>query len=198
LETVRVERVRGGLRFAVTRRVAAPFTVDVFRESAGRRVLAERRVAHFAKRTASFSWKPGRRAGDGYYFARITIRAARVSDVRRIALRRTNGRFTTRPSFDAVRRCKLIRLARLSRPVFAGRRRVSLAIAAALSRAGSITVEVREGTRRVVHRTIARAGTQTQRLWLAARGTRRGDYVVTVTGRSGRTSERVNLTARRL
>jgi hypothetical protein len=197
-KSVKVTRVRGGLRFSVARAVRAKFTIDVFRESAGRRVLTERRVAHFPGRSKSFTWKTGKKVGDGYYFVRATMKAGGASDARRVALRRVKKRFTARPAYYEQRRCKLIRLARLNRPVFAGRTRASLVISSALARAGSITVEVKRGSKRVLRKTIAKAGKVTRKVTVKAKGTKPGDYVITVTGKAGRTTEKVKLTGRRV
>ena len=49
-------------RFAFTRRVSNPVTVDVFQSSQGRRIVKERLVARFSKKTKSFTWN-GRRTG---------------------------------------------------------------------------------------------------------------------------------------
>jgi hypothetical protein len=182
----------------VRRRVSAPFTVDVFRESAGRRILRERRVGHFPGRRASFTWKTGRDVGDGYYFVRVLMRAGARSDAYRLALRRRHGRFATRPTFYAHRQCQLIRLARLTRPVFGGSNRVRLNVSSALRRAGALTVEIRRGTTLVARRRFAHAGTRIRQVSLPASRTRPGDYRVTVIAQSGTHRERVRLTGRRL
>jgi len=73
-----------GLRFLVNRRQKRSFTVDVFQQSAGRRVIGERRVAHFTNRSGTFSWKGRRSLRDGFYFARFTMALpGGVKDVRR-------------------------------------------------------------------------------------------------------------------
>jgi hypothetical protein len=82
--------------------------------------------------------------------------------------------------------------------VFAGRTRASLVISSALTRAGSITVEVKRGSKRVLRKTIAKAGKVTRKVTVKAKGTKPGDYVITVTGRAGRTTEKVKLTGRRV
>ena len=74
-----------GLALRFTRRRARRVTIDVFQHSAGRRVLGERRVAHFGPRRRGVRWK-GRRGGDGLYSARFTMRLpGGVRDVRRRA-----------------------------------------------------------------------------------------------------------------
>jgi hypothetical protein len=136
--------------------------------------------------------------GDGYYFVRVLMRAGARSDAYRVALRRSGGRFTTRPTFYAHRHCQLIRLARLTRPVFGGSNLVGLKVSGALRRKGALTVEVRRGKQLVLRRRFAHAGTRIRQVSLPAGGTRRGDYRVTVTARSGSRRERVALTGRRL
>lgn len=195
---VRVSDRAGGLRFDVRRRVSAPFTVDVFRESVGRRVLSERLVGHFPRRRKSFTWRTGPRVGDGYYFVRVLMKAGARSDAHRVALRREGGRFTTLPTFYAHRHCQLLRLARLTRPVFGGSNGALLRVSGALRRNGALTVEIRRGTKLVERRRFAHAGTRIHRVRLPARGTRRGDYRITVTARRGTRRERVRLTGRRL
>jgi hypothetical protein len=195
---VRVRPVSGGLRFDVAREVRRAFTVDVFRESTGRRVLHERRVGHFPGRRRSFTWRPGSRVGDGYYFVRVLMRAGARSDAHRVALRRRGGEFRARPTFYAHRECQLLRLARVTRPVFGGSNAAPLRVSGALRRAGSLTVEIRRRGTLVRRKRFAHAGRAIRQVVLPSRGTRRGDYAVTVIGRSGSHSERVRLVARRL
>jgi hypothetical protein len=195
---VRVRNAPGGLRFDVARKVRRAFTVDVFRESVGRRVLRERRVGHFPGRRRSFTWRTGPRVGDGYYFVRVVMKAGARSDAYRVALVRRGGRFSARPTFYAHRECQLIRLARVTRPVFGGSDAVPLRVSGALRRAGSLTVEIRRGGTLVRRRRFASAGTRIRSVTLPSRGTRRGDYAVTVIGRAGSRVERVRLVARRL
>ena len=79
--------------FAFRRRVASRATVEVFQASVGRRIVGNRRIARFTGRRRSFTWS-GKRARDGVLFARFRVRVAKgVSDVRRVTLRRSHGRF---------------------------------------------------------------------------------------------------------
>ena len=131
--------------------------------------------------------------------ARLALmKAGARSDAYRVALRRKGGRFSTRPTFYAHRHCQLLRLARLTRPVFGGSNRVLLRVSGALRRNGALTVEIRRGTKLVQRRRFAHAGTRIRQVTLPAGGTRRGDYRVTVTARRGTHRERVRLTGRRL
>src|SRR6201999_4029491 len=62
--------------------------VDVIQVSKRRTPIADKRLAHFAKRSKAFTWS-GRGASDGYYVLKMT----RGADVRRLGLRRAHGRF---------------------------------------------------------------------------------------------------------
>ena len=89
------------LRVRFARRASRPVTVDVFRNSRGRRVLGNRRVARFTKRKRSFTWK-ARGAGAGIY----TVRLRSGGDVRRFVLARRGGRFHRRPRLRAAARLR--------------------------------------------------------------------------------------------
>jgi hypothetical protein len=159
-------------------------------------------VGHFAGRNRSFTWKRAKRLGNGFYFVRVTMRApGGVRDSRRIALRKRGSRIRVRPGFHALRKCKLIRFARLTRPVFGGTGRRPLRVSSALSRRGSITVTIRRGKRVVARKRFGAGGTGIRKFTLGAkrvRRLRRGDYTATVVGRAGSTAESVKLTGRRL
>jgi photosystem II stability/assembly factor-like uncharacterized protein len=199
-ERVRVRQVKSGLRFLVARRLQVPFRVDVFRESTGRRVLTERRVAHFTNRKRGFTWRGANKAGAGYYFVRFIMRRGGASDARRIALLKGRRGFRVRPGFHASRRCKLIRLARLTRPVFGGRTRKPLRVSIRLNPpGGAVTITLRRGKKVIARKRFARAGTNVRRFTVRDRRRfRRGDYKATVVARSGNTAEKVTLTGRRL
>ena len=80
----------------LTRACRGRATVEVFQASVGRRVVGNRRIARFTGRRRSFTWS-GRRARNGLLFARFRVRVARgVTDVRRVTLRRSHGRFRAR------------------------------------------------------------------------------------------------------
>ena len=101
-------------------------TVDVFQHSAGRRVLGERRVAHFPGRRRGVRWR-GRGASDGLFSARFVMRLpGGLRDVRRVALVRRDGRFARRPAFYRRASCGLLSSFKLERPAFGGRRNRSL------------------------------------------------------------------------
>lgn len=194
-------RGRGrGLRLGFVRAVRRPVKVDIFRQSVGRQVIGNRLVARFRRRTGSFNWVPGRRLGDGTYFARLVMRLpnGRV-DVRRVVLRRTGGRFVPRPAHYRARRCDLLASFKLERPVFGGRDSRPLGISYTVRRSARVFVEVvRSG--RVVRRFAVqtRRANVTHRLRLRPEGLARGDYQVRLqaVGRAETVTE--VLTARRL
>ena len=191
----RADGLRLGFRRARARRV----TVDVFQHSAGRRVLGERRVAHFRARRRSLTWN-GRRGSDGLYSARFVMALpGGLRDVRRVALVRRGGRFARRPAFYRRVSCGLLSSFKLERPAFGGRRNRSLGIAFRLTRAARVTVVVRRGGK-VVRRlgSAQRGAGVTHRLRLGSERLRRGDHVVQLTVRRGTRTLRARLTAARL
>ena len=115
------------VRLAFTRRRAGAVKIEVFQVSQGRRIVSERRVARFTKPA---TWSG--RGRDGYYFARFTM-AGR--DVRRIVLRKQDGRFTQVARHYRRGDCELLRSFKLERPVFGGRQRTPLRVAFRLTRA---------------------------------------------------------------
>jgi len=135
------------------RRVNRPVTVDVFQQSLGRRVIGERLVGRFTRRTADFTWngranRRGRRVTDGYFIVRYRITGPGGVDVRRIALRRVRGRWSRRPAYAATEGCGLLRSAKLTRPVFGGRSNREIGAAFRLSRDARVTVRVLRLARR--------------------------------------------------
>ncbi|HEV2814048.1 MAG TPA: hypothetical protein VGW10_12420 [Solirubrobacteraceae bacterium] len=194
-----------GVRLAFTG--VEPFTargtdrvdVDVFRSSRGRRIVGPLLVARFRDRARSFTWdgeanRARRRVGYGWYF----VRYRSGGDVRRLTLRRRDGKWTRRPSFHRRRSCRVLKLFKLSRPVFGGPTRRRLGIAYRLTEDATVRVRVMRG-RRVVRRYAARrveAG-RIVRLRLGAKGLRRGDHRVIVQA-AGSATVTASLTARRL
>ena len=189
-----------GLKLGFTRTVSRPVQVDVFRVSQGRRVLAERLVARFKNKTKAFTWngRGSKPVGDGYYFVRYTLHEANgLSAVLRVVLERSHGRWTRRPDFYGRTTCNTVRSYKLLRPVFGGSNVRKLGISVLLTRAASVAVTVRRGSK-VVKRYAAKnvAASKTYRLTFTAKP--RGDYKVTIDVR--RTGEHVtqSLTSRRL
>jgi len=167
-------RPAAGLRFLVNRRQKRSFTVDIFQQSAGRRVTGERRVAHFTNRSGTFSWKGRRSLRDGFYFARFTMALpGGVKDVRRVTLRRSKGRFANAPAFYARDTCGALRSYKLTRPVFG---RGGLGIAYRLTRgADSVSIVALRGKKVIKRFTgLGTAGGRTYRVKLPASGIARG------------------------
>jgi len=92
-----------------------------------------------------------------------------------------------------------VRSYKLLRPVFGGTGSRGVGASYRVSRAATVTVVVRRGSR-VVRRCKARRATpgRTYRLSLSAKGLRRGDYTFALTAVSGKTTLRSNLVTRRL
>ena len=195
----------GGLRFAFTRRFTAPVTVDVFRQSRGRTVTGERLVKRFTNQDGPFEWNGrdarGRKAGNGFYFARFRIKApSGRTDTVRVTLGRSKGRFGPRRSFYRRDSCATLGKFKLSRPVFGGREDRALGIAYRLNAPGRVQVTVTNRRERTVKRFAAEdvpAG-RTQRLSLPVRGLARGDYRVKLTLTAGGRTSTATLTANRL
>ena len=204
LRGVRVRPRGRAARLLFERRVSAPVDVDIFQQSIGRRVIGERRVARFPRRTGSFNWNGranagGRRVRDGYFFVRYRIRTATGKETRRVALRRVSGKLTVRPSFTARETCRLLSRAKLRRPVFGGRTGSALQVAFRTNQDASVRVEVFRGRRLVkVLRRGAASSSRTVRVALPSRGRPSGDYTVRITASRGSRRQVEKLTARRL
>ena len=138
-----------GLRFAFARRGRGGVTADVFQASIGRRMLGNRRIAHFSGRRKAFRWA-GRRARDGQLFARLRVVGPDGrADVRRFALARRGGRFARRPAFYRRASCGAISSFKLERPVFGGRSNAEVDVTYRLAARGRTTLELLRGSRRV-------------------------------------------------
>ena len=196
---VSVARASGGrLALRFTRRIKAPVRIEVFRVSAGRRVLRERRVARFENRDRSVVWNGA--TDPGYYFARFTmVRGGKRIDTRRIALRRDSGGFTRRPDHHRRDSCGLLANFKLERPVFGGERAAALKASYRLATAAPVTITIRRGGR-VIKRFPAaqRQAGRTYRVTLLAKGLSLGDYKVTLEAGSGAGRVVATLTSHRL
>ncbi len=192
-----------GLTFSAARRQARSYDVEVFRQSSGRRITGERRVARFTKRSKTFTWSgTGRRLGSGYYFVRFTMDlGGGRKDVRRVTLKRSRGRFRVARAFYLRDTCGALESFKLSRPVFGGPGDRPLSIAYRVtSGADSVRVEALRG-KKVIRRFKAKGAQarQTYRLRLPAKGIARGTDVrirITVQRANARTTS--TLTSRRL
>jgi hypothetical protein len=194
------------VRFAFSRRVSRPVTVDVFQQSVGRRVIGERLVARYRNRSRSFTWngkanRRGRRVTNGYYFVRYRMNVdGRLTDVRRVTLRRAGGRFSVRKAFYRRASCGVLRSYKLTRPVFGGRRNRAIHASFRLSQASTVSLQVLRGKKVVRrYRATERRANVTYRARLRPEGLPRGDYRfrITVRSPSGQTV-RSTLTTRRL
>jgi hypothetical protein len=194
-----------GVTLSLARKVSAAATVSVFQQSAGRTITGERLVARFANRTGTFTWdgkatQKGRTVRDGFYFVRFSVPVAGgQSDVRRIALQRTGGRFVVRPSFYRRATCDALESFKLERPVFGGPTNRALNVAFRLASPARVTVTVLRGseTIRKLGPTDRRAGV-THRLRLDATGLPRGTYRVRLTAVVGGKTLTSTLATRRL
>ena len=134
-----------GNRIAVLRRQNRPFSVEVHRQSKGRRVVA-RRIARL-KVDRSVVHLP-KRAAPGFYFARIVMVLPGADDVRRVALRRQGGRWAVRPNHSMRGSCGIVNSFKLERTVFGGVNRVPLRIAYRLpSGVDSVSIQIKRGTK---------------------------------------------------
>jgi hypothetical protein len=134
-----------GEKITVVRRQQRPFTVELFRQSKGRRVV-DRRVARLKVNKSSVSLPGG--AKPGFYFARIRMVLPGTDDVRRVALRRQGRRWSVRPDHYLRTSCGPVKAFKLERTVFGGRKRVPLRIAYRVpAGVGSVTIDVMRGTK---------------------------------------------------
>jgi len=191
-----------GVRVNFSRRVSGRVNVDVFRHSAGRRVLGNRQVARFSRRTGSFTWNGrGTRVGDGVYSVRMKIpTGGRGTDVRRIVLERVRGRFRARPAAYRRASCGALTSFKLDLPVFGGSKRRSLGVSYRLGSAARVRLTVLRGNR-VVRRylTRSRLAGRTYRQSVLSRKLRRGTYRVrVVVTRPGAATTTSTLSAKRL
>jgi hypothetical protein len=205
LRTVGAKPRGRGVRLGFTRSRRVPVDVDVFQESRGRRDIAERLVASFRRRSSSVTWngkanRRGRRVGDGYYLVRYRAPLPGGGfDVRRVALRRSGGRFFTRPAFDRRESCGLLLSYKLERPVFGGPRNGSIGISYRVASPATVRVTVLRG-RRVVRRYAPRfiENEELNRLRFDSERRPRGDYRVQIEVTSGGRRAVATLTARRV
>ncbi|HEV2812732.1 MAG TPA: hypothetical protein VGW10_05705, partial [Solirubrobacteraceae bacterium] len=196
---------RRGPVLAFARRAPGPVQVDVFQQAIGRRPIRGRLVARFADAAGSVAWngranRPGRRVADGLYFVRFRMRHLDgATSYRRVALRRSRGRWSVRPSFYRHDSCGLVKSYKLTGPAFGGRQNRAIGISFRLNQAARVRVDVLRGSR-VVRRFRAadRGADRIHRLRFGARGRPRGDYRFRLIAVRGSTTVRSILTSRRL
>jgi len=193
-------RPRGrGLQFRFSRRVKGKVRVDVYRYVRSRKIK-RRTVVRFRNKTKSFTWKGrGRRVRNGFYYARLSVPVGRTRDVRYISLVRSKGRFKVRRGFVRRPTCGPLRVFRLNRMVFGGKRREPVRVVYRIAEPGTVRIELLRG-RRVVRRTknVQRAaGTYSTRI--APKRLRRGVYRVRIVATlGGRRVVSTRLYARRI
>ena len=206
-ESVAVRRLQQGrrLKFDFARRILSPVRIDVFQVSRGRKVLRGKLVQRFEAGDRAVRWnaagRNGKQVRDGFFFVRFRVRQADGRlDIRRITLRRRNGRFFVVKPFYGRTNCALLASAKLRSPVFGGRQARSLRAAFIVTQRSRVAVTVFRGKKRVYRfRTRLRPAEVTHRLAVRARRLkRRGQYRVRIVARSGSQVERVTLYARRL
>ena len=192
-------RPRGrGLRFAFRRATRSPVRVEVFRQSRGRRIMRNRRVAFFPNRERSFTWK-ARRLAPGAYYVRLTIGVRGGRDARRFAVVRRNGRFVLRRTFYRRPSCGVLQRFRLGRTVFGGRRNAPLVASYRLASSARVSAVIRRGNRVVRRiRAATRVPGRVHRIRLRPAGLARGEYTIRLTVVAGNTRVVSTLGARRL
>jgi hypothetical protein len=198
-------RARGAV-LAFTRRSLGDVQVDVYQQAIGRRVIPGRLVARFsAVPDAPLRWsgranRVRRRVSGGYYLVRFRmVRSDGGVSYRRVALKRSRGRFSLRPSFYQDDACGLLRAYKLTGPAFGGSTRRPLGVSYMLNQPADVRVEVLRGRRvvRTWQRNDQRAGVLF-RLRLGARRRARGDYRVRLTAIRGLLRTEAVLTSRRI
>jgi hypothetical protein len=204
--SVKVRPRRHGLRIGFVRRQKdRPVTVDVFRESAGGRVLNQRRVARFTGRRKGFTWN-GRRqrhkpaVGKGYYFVRLAVpTSGGRAEHRRVTLEKRGSRFHRRPAFAMRERCGTLQSFKLVRPVFGGTNRKRLGASYRLSHRARVRLSIRHGKKTIRRfKTRTRRAHKTFRITLPARAVPRGVYKVRIRVTRGRERIRGTVTGRKL
>ena len=132
-------------RLTIIRRKQRPFTVQLIRQSKGRRVVF-RGVGRLRVRGTTV--RLPRRAAPGYYFARIHMVLPGADDVRRVVFRRHGGRWSVRPDHYLRGGCGVLNSFKLERPVFGGVTKVPLRFAYRLpTGVDSVRIDIMRGTR---------------------------------------------------
>jgi len=184
LRTATVRPSGRGLRISFTRRVDRPVTVSVFQSATTRRVLGERLVFRATRSSSPVRWsgRSGRRrtaVGDGVFFVRLSLAAPGRRDTRRIAVRRTGGRFRLQRAFARTDGCGTVRAFKLERPAFGGRTNRAVGVSFRLASQARAIVELRRGGRTVRQLSSAvRRGGTLHRVRLDAERLPRGLYEV--------------------
>jgi hypothetical protein len=187
-----------GLRFLVKRRVKSKYTAKVFRKGTLQRTADAKTVVRFRARKGSFTWRGSRKLAPGYYVAEVRVKSSKTFDLRRFPVLLRKGRFHRLHQYWGRASCKLLRIVRLSGPVFGGQLHTSLLISFRTNRTGKATVTVRRGSRVVKRYKMSWKGAKTVRRRLHALHLKRGSYSVTVAARAGKSRQTVKLYSRRI
>ena len=183
------------LRFDFARRTEGPVRIDVFQDSEpGRRILRNRLIARIQAGDRGLTWTPKDQRGeplrDGFYFARFHIQQEDArSDVRRVTLRRKNGRFFRAKPFYGPVVCGLLSSAKLRSPVFGGEDRRALVISFTTTRKARVVANVFRGKKRVFRtRSFKRPAGRTKFVVVPVRKLKggRGLHRVRVVAKSGK------------
>jgi hypothetical protein len=189
-----IEPSSKGFSFSYRRTGTAPVRIELYRQSTGRRIYAERFVSAFKDGKGDFG-----NLSDGHFNVLFATRAQDgTPDVRRVPLVRAGGAFVVRPRYE-FRDCGLVERFKLNRPVFGGSGNAPLGISLRLGRAATVAVDIRRGGR-VVRTFKAQRYTagRTHRLSFGSRGRSAGDYEVILRAGAGKSRRTIKLTARRL
>ena len=193
------------VRFTTQRRQSNPFTVDIFQQSQGSKVVKERLVARFANKSEDFVWngtdRKKRKLKDGRYFARFTMKLnSGAKDVRRVTLNRKGGRFSNAPDFFQRVDCGIFSKLKLTSSVFGGSTKEPIKLSYRLDRAvKSVKIVVKSGGKTI--KTITGKGQSGKTFSYtlkhsAVKKNKEAEFVVTV-DRGGESSPTYILRAKR-
>jgi len=188
------------LSFTSDRRQTRPFTVEVFQQARGKRVIREKRVARFVDKTADFSWKAPKSVKAGFFFVRYTMKLDGTKDVRRVTLQLVGKKFRAAPDYYQRTDCGLFRSFKLGSSAFGGTSRKPLTIAYRLATgAQKVTLEARVGSKLIKRFKALTARDKTYRFSLPAKSVKAGKLVkITATVDTGSRQATQQLFARRL
>jgi hypothetical protein len=196
---VAARKAPGGVELRFRRREKLPVSVDIFRMSAGRRVLSSWRVAAFKNRARSVTLH--KRLSPGLYVARFRMFSGkRVLDTERFVFERTRaGRIAMLRPYERGQECDLLRAFKLGGPAFGGTNRQPLRVSYRLTAPADVTVTITRGPR-LIKRFVNRGALagRTYRITLPASGHARGDYRVKLHAVAGDDFAFATLAARRL
>ena len=190
--------------FSFTKVSPSAASVNVYRQTSGRRILGSQLVARFANKKAGFTWngKPNvrhRHVTDGYYVARLRVPVGRTFDQRQIALVRSHGRWHLRPAFVRPPSCAALGNFGLNKPVFGGSNNRNLKVYITLRRTMKLSLTLTKG-KHVIRNVKAKTRAPGRyKLTFTARGLARGDYHVNLkaVGTDKKTTK-AKVTAKRL